>query len=122
MEYNNWLKKELSQIERIRKNMDDQYNTIETPKHISDIQNEVKVDARFSPKAGQTWESYVNEMKIVQEFAQKKNESTHINGVRRAWYTHRSSSSCFMCEDSQLQKILLQAMRYMASQHPEQVF
>ncbi len=122
MEYDNWLKKELSQIERIRKNMDDQYNTTESSKHMSDITNEPRTDNRFSPKAGQTWESYVNEMKIVQEFAQKKNESTHINGVRRAWYTHRSSSSCFMCEDSQLQKILLQAMRYMASQHPEQVF
>ncbi len=122
MEYDNWLKKELNQIERIRKGINDQYNTEEKPKHLADITKESRQDSRFSPKQGQTWESYVNEMKIVVDYASRKNTDTHINGVRRAWYTHRSSSSCFMCEDTQLQRILLQAMRYMASQHPEQVF
>ncbi len=122
MEYDNWLKKELNQINRIRKGMEDQYNTTEESKHLGDIKSEPRTDERFSPKEGQTWEAYVNEMKIVVDYASRKNTDTHINGVRRAWYTHRSSSSCFMCEDTQLQRILLQAMRYMASQYPKQVF
>ncbi len=122
MEENNWLKKELRRIELIRKGITDQYNTLEPDKHISDIENKVYSPHKFAPSQGQTWESYTEQLKIYVKFANEKNKATHINGVRRAWYTHRSSPSCFMCEDMDLQNVMLNAMQLMAKQHPKNLF
>ncbi len=123
MEENNWLKKELRRIEQTRKGMiEDQYNTLNEPLDIHDISQKVNKPHKFAPQEGQTWSSYVDQLAIYVKYAEEKNTSTHINGPRRAWYTHRSSSSCFMCEDVDLHHVMLATMRAMAKQYPSQVY
>ncbi len=122
MSENNWLKKELASIERQRKGLIDQYNTEEKPKNQHDFDNIIHADLRFAPKEHQTWESYIKELKIYVDFADKKNTGAHINGVRGAWYTHRQSSGCFMCEDVNLRHVMLSVLQIMAKQHPTNIF
>ncbi len=122
MEENNWLKKELRRIEQVRTQANDQYNTTDKPLDKNDIDRDVYLPHKFSAKQGQTWESYIQQLEIYVKFANEKNISTHINGPRNAWYTHRSSSSCFMCEDIDLRQVMLNAMKLMAKQHPSNVF
>ncbi len=122
MEENNWLKKELRKIELTRKQMNDQYNTLEESPHISDIDKQVYLPHKFAPVSGQTWQSYIEQLKIFVKFADEKNIATHINGPRRAWYTHKSSPSCFMCEDVDLRHVMLTAMELMAKQYPKSIY
>ncbi len=119
---NNWLKKELRKIELTRQGMNDQYNTLEKPININDVDKQVYLPHKFAPKEGQTWESYVEQLKIYVKYADEKNIATHINGVRRAWYTHRSSPSCFMCEDVDLRHVMLSAMELMSKQSPKSIY
>ncbi len=121
MKENNWLKKELREIERVRSNMNDNYSN-PTELHPSNMENKSYLPHKFAPSEGQTWESYVEQLAIYVKFAMEKNVATHINGVRRAWYTHRSSPSCFMCEDTDLHHVMLNAMQSMAKQYPKSVF
>jgi len=118
----NWAKKELSRIEMERKGTSDQYNTDKDPIDIHDVDNAVYLPHKFAAKDGQTWESYIEQLKIYIKFADEKNISTHINGPRNAWYTHRSSASCFMCEDVDLRHVMFHAMLMMSKQYPKQIF
>ncbi len=120
---NNWLKKELRRIELIRKQIpEDQYNTLDKPIDKADVMSQTARPHKFSPQDGQTWSSYVDQLAIYVKFAEEKNISTHINGPRRAWYTHRSSSSCFMCEDIDLHHVMLSVLRSMSESHPNSIF
>ncbi len=121
MTESHWYKRELAEIERVKNNANDQYSN-PTDYHISDISNKPYSPHKFAPSQGQTWESYVEQLAIYVKFAYEKNVATHINGVRRAWYTHRSSPSCFMCEDTDLHQVMLNAMKMMAKQYPKSVF
>ncbi len=119
---NNWVKKELRKIELTRQGMNDQYNTLDNQPHLSEIENKPYLPHKYAPKEGQTWTSYVEQLAIFIKYAEEKNIATHINGVRRAWYTHRSSPSCFMCEDTDLHHVMLNAIRMMAKQYPKAIF
>ncbi len=122
MEENNWLKKELRRIELTRKAMNDNYSTLEKPIDLANVENKHYLPHKFAPQQGQTWESYVQQLKIYIKFATEKNASVHINGPRGSWYTHRSSPSCFMCEDVDLHHVMLHTMEMMSKQYPKQVF
>ncbi len=116
-----WLEKQLNEIERVRKGNNDQYNA-PGDLHVSDIDNAIVLPHKFAPVEGQTWESYVEQLRIYVKFADEKNIATHVNGPRRAWYTHRSSPACFMCEDMDLRHVMLTAMAAMQKAHPEDIF
>ncbi len=116
------MKKELRKIELTRQGMNDNYNTLDASPHISDIKNEPYLPHKFAPKEGQTLQSYTEQLSIYIKFAQEKNIATHINGPRRAWYTHRSSPSCFMCEDTDLHQVMLSALRLIETKYPKLIF
>ncbi len=116
-----WIEKELREIERVRQGNNDQYNTI-GEKHVTDIISEPHLNHKFAPVDGQTFESYIEQLKIYIKYADDKNIATHINGPRRAWYTHKSSPNCFMCEDVDLRHVMLSAMLSMANAHPKDIF
>ncbi len=121
MEDNNWLKKELKNIETVRKQMHDNYNTLEPPKDINDIKHILNADLDYTPKEGQTWESYIQELTTHVQYSSKKNAKAHINGPRGPWYTHKGAT-CFMCEDQNLIHAMLNVMRLMASSSPKNIF
>ena len=122
MEESNQFKKELRKIQSARANLLDKYNTTENIPHHSDIANQPYRPHKFAPVEGQTWSSYAEQLAIYIKFAEEKNIATHINGPRRAWYTHRSSPSCFMCEDTDLHHVMLQAIQSMAKQYPKSIY
>lgn len=120
----NWVKHELSRIEATRNNTQDQYNTLEQPIDPNNIQHNKHSSQglEFSPKQGETWESYSQRLKVYIEFADKKNYNTHVNGPRRAWFTHRSPLGCFMCEDVNLRHTMYDAILQMTKQNPKNIF
>ncbi len=122
MEDNTWLKKELRRIELVRKHANDNYNTIEKPIDIADVDKRQYLPHKFAPIHGQTLESYITQLKIYIKFATEKNAQYHINGPRGPWYTHRSSSSCFMCEDVDLHHVLLHTLTTLGSKYPTFIF
>ncbi len=102
--------------------MNDNYSTLDPPVDMSNVEKKVYLPHKFAPIEGQTWSSYAEQLKIYVKFANEKNISYHINGPRRAWYTHRSSSSCFMCEDVDLEQVMLHTIEMMAKQYPKQLY
>ncbi len=102
--------------------MNDNYNTMEKPLDRNDIDKKVYLPHKYAVKEGQTWQSYVEELKIHKKYVEEKNIATHINGPRGSWYTHRSSASCFMCEDIDFINVMYRAIEMMAKQYPKQVF
>ncbi len=102
----------------------DRYNTLDIQdnedlyRHISRDTSVVSV-----PKVGQTWESYIIEMKIHTKNASDKNWQVHvIKGVRgHPWYTH-DKGDCFMCHDINLHYLMYHTMLLMLEKHPDEVF
>ncbi len=122
MSYSNWYKKELSNIEAVRNQTKDYHNTLDKPLDRADIDKKVYLPHKYAAKEGQTWQSYIEELKIHKKYVEEKNIATHINGPRGSWYTHRSSASCFMCEDIDFINVIYQAMVLMAKQYPKAIF
>ncbi len=122
MTENAWLKKELRRIEVIRHGLNDQYNTLDNPIDPDDIKHILKTDLQFSHHEGQTWASYLNELRIYKKFCEEKNIKTHINGPKGAWYTHRNPMGCFACEDINLINTMFRALTIMVKQYPDNKF
>ncbi len=116
---NNWLKKELRKIENTRKGLIDKYNTLDEPVDINDIKHILNSNLQYTPKEGQTWESYISELQIYINYNRSKSEKNHINGPKGPWYTHRSPSGCFMCDDMKLIQVMFNTMKLMVSQYPD---
>ena len=99
---NDYYDDEINKIDRQRKGLRDQYNTLEKPYDENDIEAVVKCSLAFTPSKGQTLSSYLEALKIYYKICCEKNIKTHINGTKGAWYTHRNPMGCFACEDMNL--------------------
>ncbi len=119
---NKYYEDELRKIEIQRKGLRDQYNTLDNPYDIDDIDKLIKKDIEYAPKSDQTWKSYASELNIYKKMCEKKNIQTHVNGPKGAWYTHRNPSGCFACDDLNLLNVMYDTILYMASKYPDESF
>ncbi len=116
---NKYYEDEIRKIDVQRKNMRDQYNTLDNPYDIDDIQKVTKSDLEYAPNEGETLNSYYNRAKIYVKLCEKKNIQTHINGPKGAWYTHRNPAGCFACEDINLLNVILRTLEIIAEKYPD---
>ncbi len=117
-----WFKKELARVETIKKGLHDQYNSLDNPIDKYDVDKLIRNDHQYSPTCGQTWESYLGDLKIYAKFCYETNVRTHVNGPKGAWYTHRNPMGCFACEDLNLIYSIINAMEIMVKQYPKTLF
>ncbi len=75
-----------------------------------------------SPEGGESWAHYADRLQVYVKIAAEKNYKTHIDGPRKAWYTHRNPMGCFMCEDANLIAVMRRVVGYMATKYPDITF
>ncbi len=116
---NDYYEKEIRNIELQRKGMRDQYNSLDNPYDMHDVEKVTRSDLEYAPNEGETLSSYYQRAKIYVKLTEKKNIQTHINGPKGAWYTHRNPSGCFACEDLNILNVLLRTLDIIQQKYPE---
>ncbi len=119
-----WVKDQREKMEKIFDSGRDRYNTLDESENENLYTRIIQADSLLYPKRGQTWGSYLTELKVHMEHAFKKNWKVHVViGVRgKPWYTHTRSDGCFMCEDINLIHSMYSVMLLMAEQYPGNKF
>ncbi len=111
----------LRKLERQEKDLNSQY-TDEERLDRNDYVDIVNSKSVCTPEKGETWQHYADRVSIYAKIQADKNRLTHIDGPRKAWYTHRSPMGCFMCEDTNLIAVMRRIIGLMAIQYPENRF
>ncbi len=76
----------------------------------------------YAPKKEEKWSQYIVRLCTYAEISAEKNRKTHIDGPRKAWYTHRNPMGCFMCEDTNLISMMLRVLKLITNQYPDNRF
>ncbi len=81
-------RKEMRKMERQEKDLTSQY-TDEPNRDINDYHTIVNAKFICTPDQGETWAHYADRVAIYAKLGADKSRLTHIDGPRKAWYTHR---------------------------------
>ncbi len=101
----------------------DQYNSNDNELDSSHYENVVHGDdTLLNPKTGETFFSYYQRLTVIQKYSETKSYKAHIAGPKGAWYSHRSPLGCFMCEDQNLIRVLLDVLGLIISKHQTDTF
>ncbi len=114
--------KEMRKLELQEKHLVSQYDNDEERLDSNNYKSVTNSNVEYSPHKNETWSMYAERIKIYADLAAKKNRLTHIDGPRKAWYTHRSPMGCFMCEDINFIFMLKRVICEMSSQYPDKTF
>ncbi len=96
--------------------------TNEEKLEIHNYKHVINANVVYSPHKDESWKEYSQRIKIYADLSATKNRLTHIDGPRKAWYTHRSPMGCFMCEDTNLIHMLVRVLSEMADISPDNRF
>ncbi len=113
--------RQMRALERQEKDLTSQYTDLEKI-DVDDYKKVVNANITYAPHKGETWVQYAERLHIYADLAAEKSRKTHIDGPRKAWYTHRSSLGCFMCEDMNFISLLCRVVTEMALLHPDTRF
>ncbi len=80
--------KEMRKLEMQEADLTSQY-TNDEKMDVNDYKKVVNSQVSYAPHKGETWKEYSNRIKIYADLNAAKNRLTHIDGPRKAWYTHR---------------------------------
>ncbi len=118
-----WYDHEIRKIELQKQGLLDKYNTLEEGVDLGRHEKKPLSTHKCAPKEGQTFEDYAKELLTHVKYANDKNYQVHIENMgRKSWWTHRSPAGCFMCEDVNLQNVMLNVIQCIAKQYPKSVF
>ncbi len=84
----------------------------------NDYYKVVNANVTYAPHKGEDWKTYSTRLGIYAKINADKNRLAHIDGPRKAWYTHRNPMGCFMCEDTNLISLMCRVIAEMASLYP----
>ncbi len=108
-------------LERQEADLTSQYTDLEKI-DVNDYKKVVNANVTYAPHKGETWRQYAERVMIYCDLSAKKNRLTHIDGPRKAWYTHRNPMGCFMCEDTNLISLMRRVIAEMATLYPDNRF
>ncbi len=108
-------------LERQEKDLTSQYTDLEKI-DVNDYKKVVNANVTYAPHKGESWRDYSNRLAVYANINAEKNRQTHIDGPRKAWYTHRNPMGCFMCEDTNLISLMRRVIDEMASLYPDNRF
>ncbi len=89
---------------------------------VNDYSSIVNAQVVCSPESGESLGHYHDRLSVYCRIASEKSRLTHIDGPRKAWYTHRNPMGCFMCEDMNLIHVQLRVIGLLAIKYPDFVF
>ncbi len=113
---------ELRKLELQEKQLRDRYNTEEESLDPHDFKRIVNADIKLAPQTGEKLKHYIEKLKIYQEISHKKNWDTHVDNPYKTWRTHKIPLGCFMCEDQQFIRVILQVLEVLSSRYPKDKF
>ncbi len=108
-------------LELQEKDLTSQY-TDEERLDSNDYRKIVNAHAICTPDTNELWTHYADRLQIYCKIGSDKNRLTHIDGPRKAWYTHRNPMGCFMCEDTNLIAVMRRVIGLMAIKYPKEKF
>ncbi len=111
----------LNQLRREEQDLTSQY-TNEEKLDINDYKTIVNAGLSYAPERGERLSHYHDRLGIFIKLAAEKNRKTHIDGPRKAWYTHRSPMGCFMCEDMNMYHVLFRVLGLLVISYPDYKF
>ncbi len=113
--------KQMRKLEMQENDLISQYTGLEIM-DVNDYKKVVNANVTYAPHKSETWKEYSNCVRIYAKINADKNRLTHIDGPRKAWYTHRNPMGCFMCEDTNLISLMCRVLDEMASLYPDNKF
>jgi len=120
---NEYYNKEMEKLEKMQKELHDRYSSEELEVDVNDYEHIINAKINISPKSSETGLDYVKKVRVYQEIARTKNWNTHVDNHKKVWYTHRMPGlMCFMCEDMEFIKVLIDVIEIMANKHPNDRF
>ncbi len=113
--------RQMRELERQEDNLTSQY-TDKEKMDPNDYKHVVNAGLDYAPHRGETWESYIDRLTIYTKIQNKLNYDTHIDGPKKAWWTHRGAGPCFMCQDTNMINVMRRVIGLMSIQYPKNVF
>ncbi len=85
--------------------MSDRYNSPEdysltNAQTREDLKKQFRFNFQFIPIDGEPLKNWAKRVENIVRQLEQYSVSKHIEGQKGAWYTHWSSSSCFMCDQA----------------------
>ncbi len=108
---------EMRKLETQTEHLNSQY-TDEQKMDENDYHNIVNAQSICTPERGEQLTHYADRLQIYCKIGAEKNYKTHIDGPRKAWYTHRNPMGCFMCEDTNLIAVMRRVIGLLAIEFP----
>ncbi len=93
----------------------DRYSTQEEPLDVHDFKKIVSAKIKLAPETGEKLIHYIERVQIYQEISHTKNWDTHVDNPYKVWHTHKHPLGCFMCEDQQFIRVLVQVLQVISS-------
>ncbi len=113
--------RQMRELERQEEHLKSQYTDAEKM-DVNDYKKVINSTVEYSPNKGESWMEYAKRVMIYAHINAEKNRLTHIDGPRKAWYTHRNPMGCFMCQDTNLISMLVRVLGEMSAVSPDNRF
>jgi len=121
MDSNEYYDKEIRKIELQRKQLKDQYNTLDENQDLGKTENYIPTPSlAYAPVLGENLQTWFAKLKIYRKINYEINTKCHITPPKGAWWTHRQPSGCFMCQDQQFINVMLDILRILSLRYPEE--
>ncbi len=114
--------KELERMLKQATQLNDTHNTIESQSNINHYRKIVNSKIKLAPQSGESWEKYILKIQAFAEISQDVNWKTHVDNGYKTWHTHNLPVGCFMCNDQEFIRVLIQVMQIMADTAPKTLF
>ncbi len=113
--------RQMRKLELQEKDLTSQYTDLERIQP-EDYKSVVNSNVTYAPHKGETWKNFALRIEIFADINAETSRKTHIDGPRKAWYTHRNPAGCFICNDMNLIHLMKRVIGEMAHNYPDNKF
>ncbi len=96
----------------------DRYNTLEESEDKFSYRKIVNAQIDLAPTSDEKLEQYLQRIKIYEKIARDKNWNTHVDNPYKTWHQHKNPMGCFMCQDTQFIRVLVQVLQVINELYP----
>ncbi len=100
----------------------DRYNTLEENEDIHSYRKIINAQIDLAPNSKESLSTYLQRIQIYEKIARDKNWNTHVDNPYKTWHQHKNPMGCFMCQDTQFIRVLVQVLQVILDIHPDLSF